>query len=175
MTISQQKNISEKNGTEYIQWDLLLNQSTIHPNSTNSSMETEYNWAILLWSPLIIFGIAGNILVCMAISMEKRLQTVTNYFLLSLAVTDLLVCVIVMPLSIINEFTGKKNTFKHKLLLMIIYLFLIFYFFIMIIHFGIYETLCLAEKKTKLLKENLSTFSKGNNYNNMFHFNFSSK
>ncbi|XP_052103964.1 5-hydroxytryptamine receptor 2C-like [Mytilus californianus] len=109
MTISQQKNISEKNGTEYIQWDLLLNQSTIHQNSTNSStsMETEYNWAILLWSPLIIFGIAGNILVCMAISMEKRLQTVTNYFLLSLAVTDLLVCVIVMPFSIINEFTGQ--------------------------------------------------------------------
>ncbi|KAK3095462.1 hypothetical protein FSP39_014976, partial [Pinctada imbricata] len=47
------------------------------------------------------------VLVCMAISLEKRLQSVTNYFLLSLAVTDLLVSVIVMPFSIINEFTGR--------------------------------------------------------------------
>ncbi|XP_052260815.1 5-hydroxytryptamine receptor 2C-like [Dreissena polymorpha] len=45
-------------------------------------------------------------MVCMAISLEKRLQTVTNYFLLSLAVTDLLVCLLVMPLSIIDELFG---------------------------------------------------------------------
>ena len=40
--------------------------------------------------------------------MEKRLQSVTNYFLLSLAITDLLVCIIVMPFSLINDFIGKR-------------------------------------------------------------------
>ena len=124
MTLATAKNIGDKNVTEthveYIQWDLLLNETNLQQNLTNSStaMEPEYNWAILFLSPLIVFGIAGNILVCMAISMEKRLQTVTNYFLLSLAVTDLLVCVIVMPFSIINEFTGK--IIPKKLLLCLI-------------------------------------------------------
>ncbi|XP_062572246.1 5-hydroxytryptamine receptor 2A-like [Saccostrea cucullata] len=65
-----------------------------------------YNWPILLLTPLIFFGVGGNILVCMAISMEKRLQTVTNYFLLSLAITDLSVCIIVMPFTVVNDFTG---------------------------------------------------------------------
>lgn len=67
-----------------------------------------YNWPILFLTPLIFFGVGGNILVCMAISLEKRLQSVTNYFLLSLAITDLLVCIIVMPFTVINDFAGKE-------------------------------------------------------------------
>ncbi|XP_046365272.1 5-hydroxytryptamine receptor 2C-like [Haliotis rufescens] len=69
--------------------------------------EREHNWNVLLLAPVVVFGVAGNTLVIMAISLEKRLQNVTNYFLMSLAVTDLLVSLIVMPLSIINEITGQ--------------------------------------------------------------------
>lgn len=88
--------------------------SSNHTMEESSIIQDQYNWAVLFLTPLIVFGVAGNILVCMAISMEKRLQNVTNYFLLSLAVTDLLLCIIVMPFSIINEFTGKKQwTQKH--------------------------------------------------------------
>lgn len=67
----------------------------------------KYNWEVLVLLPIMLFGIMGNILVCMAVSMEKRLQSVTNYFLLSLAITDLLVSVIVMPFSIVHQFFGK--------------------------------------------------------------------
>lgn len=66
-----------------------------------------YHWEVLALLPIMLFGMTGNILVCMAVSMEKRLQTVTNYFLLSLAITDLLVSIIVMPLSITHQFFGK--------------------------------------------------------------------
>ncbi|XP_076453478.1 5-hydroxytryptamine receptor 2A-like [Babylonia areolata] len=69
--------------------------------------EETFNWAILVLAPLVVFGIGGNALVILAVSLERRLQNVTNYFLLSLAVTDLLVSLIVMPFSIINEFTGR--------------------------------------------------------------------
>ena len=73
----------------------------------DSEPNTDYYWGVLLLLPIVVFGVAGNILVCMAVSMEKRLQSVTNYFLLSLAITDLLVCLIVWPFSMLNEFMGE--------------------------------------------------------------------
>nr|WNH96634.1 5-HT2-3 [Sinonovacula constricta] len=78
-------------------------------NTTNVSDSFSYgdgNWEVLVLLPIMLFGITGNILVCMAVSMEKRLQSVTNYFLLSLAITDLLVSVVVMPFSMIHQFFG---------------------------------------------------------------------
>ena len=90
----------------------LMNGSTLlytKMNITIRGNETshDYHWTVLLLLPVVVFGVAGNVLVCMAVSMEKRLQSVTNYFLLSLAITDLLVCLIVWPFSMLNEFVGK--------------------------------------------------------------------
>ena len=83
--------------------------AVIHKTQIRSLfLSVQYNWGVLFLSPIVLFGITGNILVCMAVSMEKRLQSVTNYFLLSLAITDLLVCIIVMPFSLINDFIGKR-------------------------------------------------------------------
>uniref|UniRef100_A0A8D8X368 5-hydroxytryptamine receptor 2A n=1 Tax=Cacopsylla melanoneura TaxID=428564 RepID=A0A8D8X368_9HEMI len=55
---------------------------------------------------LVFCTAAGNILVCLAISWEKRLQNVTNYFLMSLAITDLMVAILVMPLGILTLVRG---------------------------------------------------------------------
>ncbi|XP_035826857.1 5-hydroxytryptamine receptor 5B-like [Aplysia californica] len=52
---------------------------------------------------MILAIILGNIFVITAILVEKSLQGVSNYLILSLAVTDLLVAVLVMPLSLIYE------------------------------------------------------------------------
>lgn len=64
------------------------------------------NWPVLCLSILAVFGALGNLLVCAAISLDKRLQTVTNWFLFSLAIADFLVSFIVLPLSIIKDFQG---------------------------------------------------------------------
>ncbi|GFX13241.1 5-hydroxytryptamine receptor 2B [Trichonephila clavipes] len=64
------------------------------------------NWLFLLLCVLVVAGGLGNVLVCLAICLEKRLQNVTNYFLLSLAVADLLVCIAVMPFGILEGFLG---------------------------------------------------------------------
>lgn len=66
-----------------------------------------YRWPFLGLVGFMLVGATGNILVCMAIWRERRLQTATNYFLLSLALADLLVCTLVMPFGIVYEFFGK--------------------------------------------------------------------
>ncbi|XP_038598329.1 5-hydroxytryptamine receptor 2B [Tachyglossus aculeatus] len=59
-------------------------------------------WAALLTLMVIIPTIGGNILVILAVSLEKKLQYATNYFLMSLAVADLLVGLFVMPIALLT-------------------------------------------------------------------------
>lgn len=65
------------------------------------------HWAALLIFAVIIPTIGGNILVILAVSLEKRLQYATNYFLMSLAVADLLVGLFVMPIALLTIMFGK--------------------------------------------------------------------
>uniref|UniRef100_A0A8C2WW02 5-hydroxytryptamine (serotonin) receptor 2C, G protein-coupled-like 1 n=1 Tax=Cyclopterus lumpus TaxID=8103 RepID=A0A8C2WW02_CYCLU len=60
------------------------------------------NWPALLILVIIALTIGGNILVILAVSLEKKLQNATNFFLRSLAVADMLVGILVMPVSLIN-------------------------------------------------------------------------
>jgi len=82
------------------------------PPSTVTAKEEDdnqrsYNWKYLFVVVFIASGGVGNILVCLAICLDRQLQNVTNYFLLSLAIADLLVCLFVMPLGAIPGFYGK--------------------------------------------------------------------
>ena len=62
---------------------------------------------IRLWTLfLLIFPLLtvfGNILVVMSVYKEKSLRTVTNYFIVSLAIADIMVAVLVMPLAVYVE------------------------------------------------------------------------
>ncbi|XP_060230477.1 5-hydroxytryptamine receptor 2C isoform X2 [Meriones unguiculatus] len=64
------------------------------------------NWPALSIVVIIIMTIGGNILVIMAVSMEKKLHNATNYFLMSLAIADMLVGLLVMPLSLLAILYG---------------------------------------------------------------------
>ncbi|XP_033726140.1 5-hydroxytryptamine receptor-like [Pecten maximus] len=62
-------------------------------------------WKIVFLSVVLMMTFMtfiGNIFVITSVRLERRLQTPTIYLTLSLAVTDLLVSVLVMPLSLIN-------------------------------------------------------------------------
>ncbi|XP_026572439.1 5-hydroxytryptamine receptor 2C isoform X2 [Pseudonaja textilis] len=95
-------------------WPLSHNLTGNHSLPTtdplNSSMGTdisrksikEKNWPALLILVIIVLTIGGNILVIMAVSLEKKLQNATNYFLMSLAVADMLVGILVMPVSLVT-------------------------------------------------------------------------
>ncbi|KAM3931371.1 5-hydroxytryptamine receptor 2B [Leptodactylus fuscus] len=72
------------------------------PNDTKTDTAPPKCWLALLTLMLIVPTIGGNILVILAISLEKKLQNATNYFLMSLAVADLLVGIFVMPIALLT-------------------------------------------------------------------------
>ncbi|MEQ2225426.1 hypothetical protein ILYODFUR_017307 [Ilyodon furcidens] len=70
--------------------------------SVTKTVIKEKNWPALLILVIIALTVGGNILVILAVSLEKKLQNATNFFLRSLAVADMLVGILVMPISLIN-------------------------------------------------------------------------
>ncbi|XP_073459197.1 D(2) dopamine receptor isoform X3 [Aquarana catesbeiana] len=76
-------------------------------NGTDIGQKTEYNYYAMLLTLLIFVIVFGNVLVCMAVSREKALQTTTNYLIVSLAVADLLVATLVMPWVVYLEVVGE--------------------------------------------------------------------
>ncbi|CAF2125755.1 unnamed protein product [Rotaria magnacalcarata] len=73
---------------------------------SNSILVISYYWPALILSFFSIIGVIGNLLVCLAIATERRLQNRTNWFLFSLAFADMLVSGLVIPLAVVKEFTG---------------------------------------------------------------------
>jgi hypothetical protein len=98
---------------EYLPLSLFPYQNVSPLSTTNWTNDiisvdaNELNWPILSLSILAIFGTLGNLLVCASITLDKQLQTVTNWFLFSLAIADCLVSLVVLPFSIIKDFQGK--------------------------------------------------------------------
>ncbi|XP_069468982.1 5-hydroxytryptamine receptor 2C [Ambystoma mexicanum] len=94
----------------HIENNVTLNQTVPTADPLNASLVEEVahmsigdkNWPALLILAIIVLTIGGNILVIMAVSLEKKLQNATNYFLMSLAVADMLVGILVMPVSLIT-------------------------------------------------------------------------
>ena len=52
----------------------------------------EYWTLVLLLFPLLT--VFGNMLVCLSVYRERSLQTVTNYFIVSLAIADIMVIMV---------------------------------------------------------------------------------
>ncbi|XP_068959357.1 5-hydroxytryptamine receptor 2B [Petaurus breviceps papuanus] len=82
--------------------DRLLSSNGSGLPTDSTPGEKRLRWAALLIFMVIIPTIGGNILVILAVSLEKKLQYATNYFLMSLAVADLLVGLFVMPIALLT-------------------------------------------------------------------------
>ncbi|XP_035250132.1 cholecystokinin receptor-like [Anguilla anguilla] len=61
---------------------------------------------ILLYSFIFLLSVFGNLLIIAVLILNKRMRTVTNSFLLSLAVSDLMMAVFCMPFTLIPNLLG---------------------------------------------------------------------
>ena len=71
-----------------------------------------------LWPTLGLFivvfvGFVGNMLVCLSIKLDPKLKNATNNYLFSLALTDLLVSILVIPFAIIKHFFNNVWIFGN--------------------------------------------------------------
>ena len=68
---------------------------------------------LVILGTVILLAVVGNVFVMAAVILERNLRTVANYLVVSLAVADLMVATLVMPLAAVNEvsqrwFLGKE-------------------------------------------------------------------
>ena len=67
----------------------------------NENISSEVWWVIVVtYGVVISLGVAGNLVILYAILSKRRMWTARNYFILCLACSDLLLCVLTMPLTL---------------------------------------------------------------------------
>lgn len=89
----------------------ISNNYSLATNATKSALPPHYStWQAAIISTILAFltcgTILGNVLVCQAVGMVKKLRTPSNLLIVSLAVSDLLVAVLVMPFAATYEVKG---------------------------------------------------------------------
>ncbi|XP_063498670.1 histamine H2 receptor isoform X3 [Symphalangus syndactylus] len=81
------------------------------PNGTASSFCLESTACkitiTVVLAVLILITVAGNVVVCLAVGLNRRLRNLTNCFIVSLAITDLLLGLLVLPFSAIYQLSCK--------------------------------------------------------------------
>lgn len=95
--------ISNNNNNNQINLDTSVDYMGIIKNNTNHDFMFDQSknnyWAlVLLLFPIL--AIFGNMLVVLSVIREKNLHTITNYLVASLALADLFVAAVVMPIAV---------------------------------------------------------------------------
>ncbi|MCJ8731486.1 hypothetical protein PDJAM_G00200190 [Pangasius djambal] len=75
--------------------DLGTQPPTLEPKDINQTVR------IILYCVIFLLSVLGNSLIIAVLVRNRRMRTVTNLFLLSLAVSDLMLCVFCMPFTLI--------------------------------------------------------------------------
>ena len=90
-----------------------MNESTKAPFSLQPRDSLQVTMEILVACSLMVLGACGNALVFIAVWKEKSLRTTPNVFVVNLAVTDFLFCVVVLPLTSATFIQGEWKLGLH--------------------------------------------------------------
>ena len=64
--------------------------------------DVPYALIVLLYASMILVGGAGNLLVILVVVRNAAMRTARNVFIVNLAVSDLMLCLITMPLTLVE-------------------------------------------------------------------------
>ncbi|XP_017873021.1 PREDICTED: cholecystokinin receptor-like [Drosophila arizonae] len=59
-------------------------------------------WVIPCYSIILLCAVVGNLLVVLTLVQNRRMRTITNVFLLNLAISDILLGVLCMPVTLVG-------------------------------------------------------------------------
>jgi len=84
-----------------------LTNPVVHKALKNVSQSSIWNdsgtWiTIFLYSIIFLLAVIGNLLVILTLIQSRRMRTITNVFLLNLAISDLLLGIFCMPFTLIG-------------------------------------------------------------------------
>lgn len=97
-------NFSNPNST--VNWTLDINSTKqFHIKHSKYSLPVTI-FLITIFLIVIIGTIVGNILVCVAVRLVRKLRRPSNYLIVSLAVSDLCVAIMVMPVATVYDIMG---------------------------------------------------------------------
>ncbi|XP_020798669.1 neuropeptide F receptor [Drosophila serrata] len=92
-------NMSELNETGSRPLDPVLIDRYLSNRAVDSPW---YHMLITMYGVLILFGALGNTLVVIAVVRKPIMRTARNLFILNLAISDLLLCLVTMPLTLME-------------------------------------------------------------------------
>jgi neuropeptide F receptor len=84
---------------------------------TNRSVDSTFTYYALIaaYTLLIVLGSCGNGLVVVAVVRKPAMRTARNMFIVNLAVSDLVLCLVTMPLTLMEELTNYWPLGTHDL------------------------------------------------------------
>ena len=84
--------------------------TTLRPNIPETDGFTSSGIAKAFFVAVIIFvAIVGNLVVCASFTLFRNLRSMTNYFLVSLSISDILVSIFVMPIFLLYQLYLPRN------------------------------------------------------------------
>ncbi|XP_075159009.1 uncharacterized protein LOC142232176 [Haematobia irritans] len=84
--------------------DTMTNHSNLLiPRRSRSNTEIPI-WLIPCYSIILFFAIVGNLLVASTLFRNRRMRTITNVFLANLAISDMLLGVLCMPITLVGTY-----------------------------------------------------------------------
>ncbi|KAK0056574.1 neuropeptide FF receptor 2, partial [Biomphalaria pfeifferi] len=90
----------------------LGNVTKRHQTSTILSLQTIVVLSIM-YSIVFVLALVGNISVVTVVAKDKSLHTATNFFLVNMAIADILIAIFCLPLTLLSKIFTSKLCFSH--------------------------------------------------------------
>jgi hypothetical protein len=76
---------------------------------------------ILFYGAVIVVAFGGNVTVCCVVATNRRMRTVTNYFIVSLACSDILMATLCIPMTFVANVLVHYWPFGHAMCPVVLY------------------------------------------------------